>query len=63
MKLRFYQLIDWSKSLVARGQTWQGHASCLKQIQLAGSLEVPTVEVSSNYYLKFRVRIQLYKKI
>ena len=27
--------------LVARRQTWQGHASCLK-IQLVGSLEVPT---------------------
>ena len=27
---------------VARGQTWQGHASCLKKTQLVGSLEVPT---------------------
>ena len=25
---------------VARGQTWQGHASCLKKIQLVGSSEV-----------------------
>ena len=28
--------------LVARGQTWQGHASCLKKNQLVDSLEVPT---------------------
>ena len=28
--------------LVARGQTWQGHAFCLKKSQLVGSLEVPT---------------------
>ena len=27
---------------VARGQTWQGHASCLKKTQLVGSSEVPT---------------------
>ena len=27
---------------VARGQTWQGHASCLKKNQLVDSLEVPT---------------------
>ena len=29
-------------TLVAREQTWQGHASCLKKNQLVGSLEVPT---------------------
>ena len=28
--------------LVARGQTWQDHVSCLKKTQLVGSLEVPT---------------------
>ena len=28
--------------LVARGQTWQDHASCLKKTQLVGSLKVPT---------------------
>ena len=28
--------------LVARGQTWQGHASCLKKTQLVGSLVVTT---------------------
>ena len=27
---------------VARGQTWQGYASCLKKTQLVGSLVVPT---------------------
>ena len=27
---------------VARGQTWQGHASSLKKTQLVGSSEVPT---------------------
>ena len=27
---------------VARGQTWQGHASYLKKTQLVGSLVVPT---------------------
>ena len=27
---------------VARGQTWQGHASCLKKTQLVGSLVVST---------------------
>ena len=27
---------------VARGQTWQGHASCLNKTQLVGSLIVPT---------------------
>ena len=27
--------------LVAREQTWQGHASCLKKTQLVDSLEVP----------------------
>ena len=29
-------------TLVARGQTWQDHASCLKKTQLVSSLEVPT---------------------
>ena len=29
-------------TLVARGQTWQGHASCLRKNQLVGSLEVTT---------------------
>ena len=29
-------------TLVARGQTWQGHASCLKKTKLVDSLEVPT---------------------
>ena len=29
-------------TLVARGQTWKGHASCLKKTQLVGSSEVPT---------------------
>ena len=28
--------------LVACGQMWQGHASCLKKTQLIDSLEVPT---------------------
>ena len=28
--------------LVAREQTWQGQASCLKKTQLVDSLEVPT---------------------
>ena len=28
--------------LVACEQTWQGHASCFKKIQLVSSLEVPT---------------------
>ena len=28
---------------VACGQTWQGHAFCLKKTQLVGSLEVPTL--------------------
>ena len=27
---------------VARGQTWQGHASCLKKTQLVGNLVAPT---------------------
>ena len=27
---------------VARGQTWQGHTSCLKKTQLVGSLVAPT---------------------
>ena len=31
-----------SYTLVACGQTWQGHASCLKKTQLVGSLEVLT---------------------
>ena len=29
-------------TLVARGQTWQGYASCLKKTQLVDSLEIPT---------------------
>ena len=29
-------------TLVARAQTRQGHASCLKKTQLVSSLEVPT---------------------
>ena len=28
--------------LVVCGQTWQGHAFCLKKTQLVDSLEVPT---------------------
>ena len=31
-----------ARTLVARGQTWQGHTSCFKKTQLVGSLEVPT---------------------
>ena len=29
-------------TLLTHGQSWQGHASCLKKTQLVGSLEVPT---------------------
>ena len=29
-------------TLVTHEQTWQGHAFCLKKIQLVGSLEEPT---------------------
>ena len=51
--------------LVARGQTWQNHASWLKKTQLVDSLEVPTSlhQCSGSAVVGRRVQSEMMKNV